>query len=162
MAKATSILLISADDAVTEAVTNAVSNLPKVKIKSEKMSVAKMNGAAVELAAENDIVVFATDPDNEEDLSAIRTMNSKRQENSIFLALTGEDIPLSRARALSDAGADDVLPFPMSAEELSKQINKWLEKIVTAKGGGGGRRRRDCGRSGPWRHWIDDCCRKSG
>ncbi len=139
MAKATSILLISADDAVTEAVTHAVSNLPKVKIKSEKMSVAKMNGAAVELAAENDIVVFATDPDNEEDLSAIKTLSKKRQENSIFLALTGEDIPLSRARALSDAGADDVLPFPMPAEELAKQINKWLEKIVTAKGGGGGR-----------------------
>ena len=139
MAKATSILLISADDAVTEAVTAAASNLPKVKINSEKMSVARMNGAAVKMASENDIVVFATDPDNEDDLAAIKTLNKKRQENSIFLALTGEDIPLSRARALSDAGADDVLPFPMPVDELTKQIGKWMEKIVVAKGGGGGK-----------------------
>lgn len=139
MAKATSILLISADDAVVEAVQGAVSNLPKVKINSEKTSVAKMNGSAVELAAQNDIVVFATDPDNAEDLTAIQKLNQKRQEGSIFLALTDEDIPLSRARALSDAGADDVLPFPMPQEELGKQLTKWMERIFAAKGGQSGK-----------------------
>ncbi len=139
MARATSILLISADDAVAEAVKGAVSNLPKVKINSQEMSVSKMNGTAVDLASQNDIVVFATDPSNEEDLAAIKTLNSKRQDGAVFLALTDEDIPLSRARALSDAGADDVLPFPMPPEELGKQLRKWMERIVTAKGGSGGK-----------------------
>ena len=139
MAKTTSILLISADKAITDAVTSAASNLPRVKVKSEEMSVAKMNGAAVEMAADNDIVVFATDPGNAEDLEAIQKLNAKRQGNSVFLALTDEDIPLSRARALSDAGADDVLPFPMPAEELSKQLTKWMEKIVVSRGGGDGK-----------------------
>lgn len=139
MAKPTSILLISADDAVTEAVTSAASNLPKVKINSQSMSVAKMNGSAVKMAAENDIVVFATDPGNDADVSAIKTLDKKRQSGAIFLALTDQDIPLSRARALSDAGADDVLPFPMPVEELTRQIGKWAEKIITARGGGGGK-----------------------
>ncbi len=134
MAKATSILLISADDAVAEAVQSAVSSLPKVTINSEKSSVAKMNGAVVDLAAQNDIVVFATDPSNEDDLSAIAKLTQKRQDGSIFLALTDEDIPLSKARALTDAGADDVLPFPMPKDELSKQLKKWMERSFSSKG----------------------------
>lgn len=139
MAKATSILLISADEAIEAAVTNAVSDLPKVKINSEKSSVATLNGTAVEMASHNDIVVFATDPSNEEELAAIAKLSKKRQENSILLALTDENIPLSRARALTDAGADDVLPFPMPADELGKQLKKWMEKLITAQGGGGGK-----------------------
>lgn len=139
MAQATSVLVISDDSAVSNAVTLALAGKPRVKLTSENRSVASLNGTAVKLAAENDIVVFATDPGNKSDLSAIAALNAERQANSVFLALTDRDIPLSRARALSDAGVDDVLPFPVTEEELGRQIGKWLSKIAQSKSGGGGK-----------------------
>lgn len=139
MAKPTSVLLISNDGAVSDAVTQALSGRARVKLSSENRSVASLNGAAVKMAAETDIVVFATDPGNTADLSAIKALSAERQPNSVFLALTDADIPLSRARALSDAGVDDVLPFPVAKDELGRQIGKWLTRIAQLKGGGGGK-----------------------
>lgn len=139
MAKPTSVLVISDDSSVSNAVTLALSGQPKVNLTSENRSVASLNGTAVRMAAENDIVVFATDPSNKADLAAIEALNRERQKNTVFLALTDKDIPLSRARALSDAGVDDVLPFPVTEEELGRQIAKWLGRIVQSRGSSGGR-----------------------
>ncbi|MDJ0638192.1 MAG: AAA family ATPase [Paracoccaceae bacterium] len=137
MASATSVLLISDDQGVSNAVSLALSDKRRVKLSSENRSVASMNGTAVRMAAENDIVVFATDPGNREDLNAIRALHAERGENSIFLALTDRDITLARARALSDAGVDDVLPFPVTGEELGRQMEKWLQKVASSKTSGG-------------------------
>ncbi len=137
MAKSTSVLLISDDKGVSNAVTVALADKPRVRLSSENRSVASLNGAAVRMAAENDIVVFATDPGNKEDLNAIEALNAQRGENSIFLALADRDIPLARARALSDAGVDDVLPFPVTGDELGRQMEKWLQKVAGNRSGGG-------------------------
>jgi len=137
MAKQISILLISDDSAVSNAVTLALSGKPKVKLSSENRSVASLNGTAVRMAAETDIVVFATDPGNTADLTAIKALNAERQPNSVFLALADKDIPLSKARALSDAGVDDVLPFPVTEHELGSQLAKWLARVSQSKGGSG-------------------------
>ncbi len=137
MAKSTSVLLISDDKGVSNAVTVALADKPRVRLLSENRSVASLNGAAVRMAAENDIVVFATDPGNKEDLNAIEALNAQRGENSIFLALADRDIPLARARALSDAGVDDVLPFPVTGDELGRQMEKWLQKVAGNRSGGG-------------------------
>ena len=137
MASATSVLLISDDQGVSNAVSLALSDKRRVQLTAENRTVASMNGTAVRMAAENDIVVFATDPGNREDLQAIRALDAERGENSIFLALTDRDITLARARALSDAGVDDVLPFPVTGEELGRQMEKWLQKVASSKSGGG-------------------------
>ncbi len=137
MAKATSVLLISDDNGVTNAVTVALADRPRVRLQSENRSVSSLNGTAVQMAAENDIVVFATDPGNRDDMSAIKALNERRGENSIFLALADRDIPLARARALSDAGVDDVLPFPVTGDELARQMERWLVKAAGNRSGGG-------------------------
>lgn len=136
MARPTSVLLISDDKGVSNAVTVALSDKPRVRLEAENRTVASLNGKAVRMAAENDIVVFATDPGNKDDLSAIRALNDQRGENSIFLALADRDIPLARARALSDAGVDDVLPFPITGDELARQMEKWLQRAAGSRSGG--------------------------
>ncbi len=137
MAKSTSVLLISDDSGVSNAVTVALQDRPRIKLSSENRSVSSLNGTAVQMAAENDIVVFATDPGNKDDLTAIKALNAERGEHSIFLALADRDIPLARARALSDAGVDDVLPFPVTGDELGRQMEKWLQKALGARSSGG-------------------------
>jgi Flp pilus assembly CpaE family ATPase len=137
MAKSTSVLLISDDSGVSNAVTLALSGKPRIKLSAENRSVASLNGTAVQMAAENDIVVFATDPGNKDDLTAIRALHKERGENSIFLALADRDISLARARALSDAGVDDVIPFPVTGDELGRQMDKWLQKAAGTRSVGG-------------------------
>jgi Flp pilus assembly CpaE family ATPase len=137
MAKATSVLLITDDKGVSNAVTVALSDKPRVRLSSENRSVASLNGTAVQMAAENDIVVFATDPGNKDDLTAIKALDAQRGENSIFLALADREISLARARALTDAGVDDVLPFPVTGDELGRQMEKWLLKAAGTRSSGG-------------------------
>jgi len=137
MAKATSVLLISDDKGVSDAVTVALTDKPRVRLSAENRTVASLNGTAVKMAAENDIVVFATDPGNKEDLTAIEALNAQRGEHSIFLALADRDISLARARALTDAGVDDVLPFPVTGDELARQMEKWLQRAAGNRSGGG-------------------------
>ena len=137
MAKATSVLLITDDKGVSNAVTVALSDKPRVRLSSENRSVASLNGTAVQMAAENDIVVFATDPGNKDDLTAIKALDAQRGENSIFLALADREISLARARALTDAGVDDVLPFPVTGDELGRQMEKWLQKAAGTRSSGG-------------------------
>ena len=127
--KAQSILLIAPEEALSDTVMGVLSGLEGVKAQAQDTSVAQLNGSAVRMAAEHDIVIFATDPSNAADLSAIDALTNQRRENSIFLALTDSDMPLSRARALSQAGVDDVLPYPMPDEELAEQVKVWTDKL---------------------------------
>ena len=123
-----SILLISSDEDIASSVGNALDGIEGARVTRQDMSVSQMNGSAVELAASHDIVIFATDPSNAADLSAIEVMTDQRGEETIYLALTDGDLPLSKARALTRVGVDDVLPFPSAGQEIVEQVNQWIAK----------------------------------
>ena len=95
-----SILLISSDDGISAAVSDALDDIDGARVNHENMSVSQMNGAAVDLASDHDIVIFATDPSNAADLSAIEVLTDQRAGDTVYLALTDADLPLSKARAL--------------------------------------------------------------
>ena len=135
----TSILLFSDDKEISSSVQKALSQVAGLKLNAQDVSVAKVNGHALDLAGQSDIVIFATDPENADDLSAIRNLDSRREEKTIFLALADSNISLSSARALSDAGVDEVLPYPMSDDELKRQVEKWIKKVAAAARSGGDR-----------------------
>ena len=123
-----SILLISADDEIATTVGSALETIEKARISRENSSVSQLNGAAVTMAADHDVVIFATDPSNAADLTAIEVLTDQRKPGTIYLALTDGDLPLSKARALSRAGVDDVLPYPLSNDELVEQVTEMLAK----------------------------------
>ena len=123
-----SILLISADAEVADNVAAALKGIEKAQVNRENSSVSQLNGEAVKMASDHDVVIFATDPSNAADLSAIEVLTDHRKPGSIYLALTDGDLPLSKARALSRAGVDDVLPYPLSNDELVEQVGEMLEK----------------------------------
>lgn len=123
-----SILLISAEKDISDAVGAALGAIEDVDLKHEGSSVSKLNGTAVQMASDHDIVIFATDPSNAADLSAIEVLTDQRKPDTVYLALTDGDLPLSKARALTRAGVDDVLPYPAANDELVEQVNEWLAK----------------------------------
>jgi Flp pilus assembly CpaE family ATPase len=141
-----SILLISADEKIADAVSAALSSLENTEISLEASTVSGLNGTAVKMAQKHDVVIFATDPSNAADLAAIEALTEQRKPGAIYLALTDADLPLSKARALSRAGVDDVLPYPMANDELIEQVNSLLAEkraafLETITGSGGGRGR---------------------
>ncbi|NNE79407.1 MAG: AAA family ATPase [Silicimonas sp.] len=136
-----SILLISSDDKIVTSVGDVLDGIEGARVSREDSSVSQLNGAAVEMAASHDIVIFATDPSNAADLTAIEVLTDNRGENTVYLALTDGDLPLSKARALTRAGVDDVLPYPTSDDEMVEQINQWIAKrraVIEEKFTGGG------------------------
>ncbi|NNL74304.1 MAG: AAA family ATPase [Silicimonas sp.] len=137
--KRTSLLLFSDDKEISSHVQAALANVAGLKMKAEDVSVSNINGKAFDLAAQNDIVIFATDPENAADVATIRRLDDERQDNAIFLALTDSSITLASARALTDAGVDEVLPYPISNEELSRHVEKWIKKQGTRAGAAGDR-----------------------
>ena len=141
-----SILLISSDKDVTETVGSALDTIERARISREDASVSQLNGTAVKMAANHDVVIFATDPSNAADLSAIEVLTDQRKPGTTYLALADGDLPLSKARALSRAGVDDVLPYPISNDELIELVNGWIEKkrsdIAESYSSGGGKKGR--------------------
>ncbi len=123
-----SILLISSDEAISSTVGDALDAIEGARVNRQDMSVSQMNGSAVELASDHDIVIFATDPSIAADLSAIEMLTDHRGADTVYLALTDADLPLSKARALTRAGVDDVLPFPSPGNEIVEQVAHWIEK----------------------------------
>ena len=123
-----SILLISADEEIATNIGGALSELEGARVNRQDMSVSQMNGSAVEMASDHDIVIFATDPSNAADLSAIEVMTDQRGRDTVYLALTDADLPLSKARALTRAGVDDVLPYPSAGNEIIEQVNQWIAR----------------------------------
>ena len=121
----TSLLLISDDETLSSSVTAALSGVFGIKITQENTTVGRMNGSASRIAAEHEVVIFKANPDDPEELSAIRAMSDRRAANAVLFALTDEDLPLSKVRALSRCGVDDVLPRDSIPDELVSQISNW-------------------------------------
>jgi len=123
-----SILLISSDETINTSVGDALETIEGARVERQSSSVSQLNGAVVEMASNHDIVIFATDPSNAADLTAIETLTDNRNAGTVYLALTDGDLPLSKARALTRAGVDDVLPYPSSNDDLIDQVGHWIAK----------------------------------
>ncbi len=111
-------------------------------VHSENGTLSAMNGHALDLVSKHDVIVFEADPDNENDLSVIETAVGSR-EKGIFVALTSEDLSITKAQMLKSRGVDEVLPRSIDADYLSTVIDnlrtsrKGLVKASTVERGSG-------------------------
>ena len=120
--KTKSVLVITREAEVSKYVGSALSSQSGFTVETEKNTLTALNGKAMKMACKHDVVIFKTDPNNENDIMAIRGLSKANTKNTTFIALTDADISLAEARGLSKAGADEVLPYPISEEELREQI----------------------------------------
>lgn len=67
--------------------------------------------AAEGLPADTDLIIFEIRPGDDGDLAALRDLRAQSGGALKFLGLTADPLPLAVARALMDAGVDDVMPL---------------------------------------------------
>lgn len=128
------LLLISPDAAVRDAVGSALAGVKGLKVATESATLAEMNGKAAQIARGRDIIVFEASNNEEADLRAVQALRAASDVGGILLALANSDIPLSRVRALNKAGVDDVLPSPAAGEELGARIRQLFEEALAHPG----------------------------
>jgi len=128
------LLLISPDASVRDAVGSALAGVKGLKVSTEASTLAGLNGKAAQMAKGRDIIVFEASNDEEADLKAVQALASARGNRGILLALADSDIPLSRVRALNKAGVDEVLPSPAAGAELGARIRELFEAAAAQPG----------------------------
>src|SRR5690606_35830780 len=112
---AKSLLVIAPEPRVSEAIAAAFAGDAGVRVDRRTATLAGLNGHAIEALATYDVILFQTNPNDQADLAAIRELVAHRREQTKLIALADGDISLAQARALSDAGVDEVLPLPPDA-----------------------------------------------
>ncbi|MCB2114787.1 MAG: AAA family ATPase [Rhodobacteraceae bacterium] len=115
-----SVLIIAPERSVSDAIAAALANDPGMQIERQTSTLAGMNGHAVEMAGNFDMVLFQTAPDDAEALAAIRKLAGARSPGTRLVALADGAISLSEARILMDAGVDEVLPLPGTAGRTTR------------------------------------------
>ena len=124
----TSLLLIATDEELNDTVGKALAGQSDIAFSTEPSRISDLNGKGVRLAAHHDILVFEIDPDEEAEMEALDTLSRVNNSNGLVLSVTKEDLPLSKVRALSKHGVDDVLPLNALHDELSEQVNLWRQR----------------------------------
>jgi len=122
--KSKSILVISPEQSVSDAIGTALSDNSDIRIDTEASTLSQINGKAVKMAADYDIVLFQTSSESDADISAIQALTKDRGKGTILVAMADDTISLSQARALNHAGVDEVLPISMIGAEIADQISK--------------------------------------
>ncbi|KAB2883628.1 MAG: AAA family ATPase [Albidovulum sp.] len=112
---AKSLLVIAPEPRVSEAIAASFASDAGVRVDRRTATLAGLNGHAIEALATYDVILFQTNPNDQADLAAIRELVAHRREQTKLIALADGDISLAQARALSDAGVDEVLPLPPEA-----------------------------------------------
>lgn len=119
-----SVLVISPDKQVSDAIGKALAALPGLRVDVEPTTLTGMNGRASKVASTYDVVLFQTAPGDGEEIDAIEALSASRRPGTVLLALADSGIPLSQARALNRAGVDEVLPLSGLAADVSDQISR--------------------------------------
>lgn len=117
-----SMLVIAPEASVSEAIGKSLSADPGVRVDTQTSTLAGMNGRAIRAMADYDIILFQISPDDQADLSAIRDLVAHRRSGTKLVALADGSISLTQARALSNAGVDEVLPLPTAAGDVDRQV----------------------------------------
>ncbi len=120
--KSRNVLVISENENISQAVSQALADCPGVAVRTGGGSLASMNGAARSLAFGNDIVILTADPDDEAEVSVLRELLQYPHERTHVIAMTDGNLPLSKAMVLTRAGVDEVLPYNGSPGEIAEAL----------------------------------------
>ncbi len=115
-----SIMLISDDADIRKAVSDALSDYKDVALKIQGGTLTSVNGAAVKMVDQHSLIVFRLKENTDRD--SVMALREKAGGRGTLLALSDGSISLADAMELKDIGIDEVLPFPISQQQLSKQL----------------------------------------
>ncbi len=122
-ARQISVLLISPDQGIYTAIENSLAGQANCRFTGRQDTVAGVNGKAISLVSQHDVVLFDIDENSDDLLQTARDICDARMPNAIIIALASENLPLEKARQLRRIGVDDVLPRNAVQEEIVPQVD---------------------------------------
>lgn len=105
-----------------DAISAVVSTLENVKLSRRDMTLSKANGTAHALAASGETILFRTSGNCEQDELAVKELCRNTGPNARIIAISDADLQLSAARRLLQVGVADVLPMPLTKNDLSESF----------------------------------------
>ncbi len=121
-----SIMIVSESDSFADVISKAFPTEENTKITTKNESFKAMNGHAVDLAFDHDVVIFEADPDNRTEVQAIETLLAHRADGTVFLAMTDNDVSIVKARQLREIGIDEVLPISIDSDGLRAVVEEQI------------------------------------
>ena len=115
-----SIILVSDEADITQAVGDALADVEDVKLDVQPGTLASINGAAVQLIDRHNLIVFKLNAETDRD--AVAKLRAEVGARGNLLALSDGSISLSQAMELKQTGIDEILPFPIAREVLAKEL----------------------------------------
>ncbi|CUJ98744.1 Cell division inhibitor MinD [Ruegeria denitrificans] len=125
--KSHAVMLVSDNEAITQMVSEVFPAERNNTVTENGTSFQALNGTALELAFKHDLVIFEIDPDDASEVQAIKEVLGHRKDDTVFVALTQNDVSITKARALLKIGVDEVLPLSIDQESLQAAVS---EKIT--------------------------------
>lgn len=119
-----SILVITPERDVVDSVEHVLAAAPGLRIDWQASRLAEMNGKAVEMAANYDMILFRTTGGDADEIRAATDLAKARPSGTILVAVADAGLSITEAHALTRAGIDDVLPLSILAEELPEQVER--------------------------------------
>ena len=118
-----SIMIVSNRDAFSQVLSDVFTPDDKNKVTHEKETFSSLNGRAGSLVFDNDVVIFETDPDDENEVRALEELLKNGSRDTIFLALAGNDVSITKAQQLRALGIDDVLPLSIDGDSIRSVVD---------------------------------------
>lgn len=122
-----SLLVVSRRPAFAAIISEVFPASENNKITKSSETFTAMNGRAVNLVFDHDVVILEADPDDEAEVQAIRELLSNRTGETVFLALTKGDVSIAKARKLRDIGVDEVLPLSIDGDSLKAVVDEQIK-----------------------------------
>ncbi|WP_081894599.1 AAA family ATPase [Ruegeria halocynthiae] len=131
--KSHSVMLVSESDVIARVVADVFPADEDNKVTSNATSFQALNGAAIQLASDHDVVIFEIDPVDADEVQAIEDVLARRDDDTLFIALTQNDLSITKARELRRIGVDDVLPLSIDGEELKAALSEKINARTLAQ-----------------------------
>ncbi|MEX0302378.1 MAG: CpaE family protein [Leisingera sp.] len=123
-----SIAVISKDPAISILVASVAQFQPGTEVQKHAAALSEINGTALKLAEDHDLVIFRVEGEAERDAAAVRGIMQQTGSSARILALADAAMPFAEMRRLTEAGVRDVLPDTVSAAELAAAIRSCLDR----------------------------------
>ncbi|WP_170764920.1 AAA family ATPase [Ruegeria lacuscaerulensis] len=122
--KSHSVMLVSESEAIAQVVAGVFPAEEDNKVTGNATTFQALNGTALQLAFKHDVVIFEIDPDDVGEVQAIEDVLAHRDDDTLFVALTQNDLSISKARELRKTGIDEVLPLSIDGEGLKAAVSE--------------------------------------
>jgi len=119
------IVMFSDDDATVASVKRSLRRTPSLRVDAHRELLSSVNGSAVGMAKDVDLIIFKAGDTPEAELTALVDFKKKVGDKRAIIALADESLSLAEARRFRDAGVSEILPDNAPSAELAERIEYW-------------------------------------